>query len=82
MSKPNFKQNSIGGHALAGLGYNDDYEIDGVKGAFLICNSWGTDWGADMHGKRGFCWMPYSYFTDPKLSTQVGHYINMKFTVS
>jgi cathepsin L len=37
-----------GGHAVLLVGWDDD------KGAWLMKNSWGTDWGED-----GYCWIAY-----------------------
>lgn len=57
---------TLGGHCMTIVGYNDDIWIDvnengkvdpGEKGAFLIANSWGTDWGND-----GFVWISYDAF--------------------
>jgi C1A family cysteine protease len=52
-----------GGHAVAAVGYNDEFEIrntnpGGIQttGAFLIRNSWGTEWG-----EEGYGWLPYEY---------------------
>ena len=52
-----------GGHAIVVAGYDDNMKIKnaivgGVEttGAFLIRNSWGTDWGQDGYG-----WLPYEY---------------------
>jgi C1A family cysteine protease len=50
------------GHAVAAIGYDDDFEItntaDGrtTKGALLIRNSWGPAWG-----QQGYGWMSYEY---------------------
>jgi C1A family cysteine protease len=44
-----------GGHAIAIIGYDEKKDNEG--GAFLIKNSWGTDWG-----ERGYGWLPMRYF--------------------
>jgi C1A family cysteine protease len=50
------------GHAVMAVGYDDDRKIsnlkckDETKGALLIRNSWGRNWGDDGYG-----WLPYSY---------------------
>ncbi|HNW58209.1 MAG TPA: C1 family peptidase [bacterium] len=53
----------LGGHAIMTVGYDDKLEIantnpDGpkCKGAFLIRNSWGSEWG-----EKGYGWLPYDY---------------------
>ena len=61
----------LGGHAVAVIGYDDNrtftkYGSTAVSsGAFLVINSWGTDWGIDpstagIH-TAGFIWMSYDY---------------------
>lgn len=47
----------LGGHALLAVGYDDS------RGAFIVRNSWGAEWG-----DRGHCYLPYEYLTDPSLS--------------
>ena len=42
-----------GGHAMCLIGYDDNKG----DGAFLIMNSWGSDWGQD-----GFFWIRYKDF--------------------
>jgi C1A family cysteine protease len=53
----------VGGHAVLAVGYNDGLKIknsnqgtDETKGALLIRNSWGTEWG-----NSGYGWLPYDY---------------------
>lgn len=55
-----------GGHAVVAIGFDDNIKIKGIssdaketKGAFLIRNSWGTDWG-----DNGYGWLPYDYVLD------------------
>jgi len=53
------------GHAMTVVGYNDTLWVDingngvvdtGERGAFLIANSWGTNW---KDGNNGFIWLAY-----------------------
>ncbi len=60
---PNAETDKVaGGHAVVAVGYDDKKEIKHEKskqkstGAFLIRNSWGTNWGEDGYG-----WLPYDY---------------------
>jgi len=55
-----------GGHNISIVGYDDNIWIDingngqvdsGERGAFLMCNSWGTSWG-----NKGFVWVSYDAF--------------------
>jgi C1A family cysteine protease len=46
----------LGGHAVVVVGYDDAKKIGKVKGALLIRNSWGTEWG-----DHGYGWLPYAY---------------------
>jgi C1A family cysteine protease len=45
-----------GGHAVVAIGYDDARKIGKSKGALLIRNSWGTEWG-----EAGYGWLPYDY---------------------
>jgi len=52
-----------GGHAVTTVGYDDTVKIQNTNpggtqttGAFIIRNSWGTEWGAEGYG-----WLPYEY---------------------
>lgn len=55
----------LGGHAIMAVGYDDAVKIKNddckteTKGALLIRNSWGTDWG-----DKGYGWLPYEYVTN------------------
>jgi C1A family cysteine protease len=53
----------VGGHAVVAVGYDDNMRIKhagrrapSYKGAILIRNSWGADWG-----DGGYGWLPYEY---------------------
>lgn len=46
----------LGGHAVMLCGFDDGRSIGHSKGAFLMRNSWGTEWGGDGYG-----WLPYDY---------------------
>ncbi|MEB3197680.1 MAG: C1 family peptidase [Candidatus Sericytochromatia bacterium] len=59
MPMPARNEEIQGGHAVVAVGYDD------AKQAFLIRNSWGTDWGV-----KGHFWMPYKFF----VSNYVGSY--------
>jgi len=47
------KERFLGGHAVTAIGYDDGRQ------AFLIKNSWGTDWKDNGH-----FWMPYAFITN------------------
>ncbi len=48
-------QDSMSGHAMVIVGYDDNYHIDeSEEGSFLIQNSWSTWWGKD-----GYIWIGY-----------------------
>jgi len=60
---PTAGEKIVGGHAIVAVGYNDTLKIKNANpgatettGAFLIRNSWGTEWGA-----AGYGWLPYEY---------------------
>jgi C1A family cysteine protease len=59
---PGPKDVSLGGHALVAVGYDDAKTVPrvgkraGTKGALLVQNSWGRQWG-----EKGFGWLPYEY---------------------
>lgn len=59
---PLAKEKIEGGHAVMAAGYDNKKKITNTygrietKGALLIRNSWGGDWGEDGYG-----WLPYEY---------------------
>lgn len=54
---PSLGEQSVGGHAICAVGYDDDKQV------FWCRNSWGPDWGV-----RGYFTLPYAYVTDSSLS--------------
>lgn len=46
----------VGGHAYTAIGYNDKKITPVGRGALLIQNSWGREWGL-----TGKFWLPYGY---------------------
>jgi C1A family cysteine protease len=54
---------SLGGHAMAIVGYEDDPAVPG-GGFFLVRNSWGTDWAGQSAVGAGYCRLPYQYISD------------------
>jgi C1A family cysteine protease len=59
---PSKGERILGGHAIAAVGYDDKLEVKNpsggakTKGALLIRNSWGREWG-----DKGYGWLPYEY---------------------
>lgn len=60
---PGLKEKINGGHAVMAVGYDDNITIENplspkikTKGAILIRNSWGKNWG-----DKGYGWLPYEF---------------------
>lgn len=56
---PHKKDRVVGGHALVAVGYSDYKKVEPKsesRGAILVRNSWGTQWG-----QQGYGWLPYEY---------------------
>lgn len=55
-------EDALWGHAVMAVGYDDDRKISNLKcktetkGALMIRNSWGKNWG-----DNGYGWLPYDY---------------------
>lgn len=65
---PSNTDREVGGHAVLAVGYDDSIQCPNApqKGALLIRNSWGTEWGGDPDQgvPGGYGWLPYSYVTE------------------
>lgn len=75
MEWPSEGAESIGGHAVCAIGYDDTFICKGEEhaGALLVTNSWGEKWG-----QNGHFWMPYRVATSARCSdfwtiSQVGY---------
>jgi len=72
---PTAGERVLGGHAIVAVGYDDAKKIRNsnpgggeTNGAFLIRNSWGTDWASQAISSQGepmpgYGWFPYEYVT-------------------
>lgn len=54
----------IGGHAVVIVGFYNDFQTPYGSGVFFVRNSWGTNWGIQLGGSRGYFCIPYQYFTN------------------
>ena len=57
---PTPTEQSVGGHAVLAVGYDDATQ------RFKVRNSWGIDWA-----QNGFFTIPYDYLTNNELSSDV-----------
>ena len=58
MPMPAPNEPNLGGHAVMGVGYDDDTQC------VIVRNSWGTQWGDE-----GYFHMPYAYISNPSLAS-------------
>lgn len=56
VGQPN--DDTVGGHAMEIVGYDDTLDCGKSTGAFLVKNSWGAAYGC-----KGYIWLPYTHFT-------------------
>lgn len=59
---PLANEQSIGGHAMAIVGYQDDPAVPG-GGFFMIRNSWGEIWAKDSSLGAGYARLPYDFIS-------------------
>ena len=57
---PTGNDQSIGGHAILAVGYDDSKQV------FTVLNSWGPNWG-----DHGYCYFPYEYLTNSYLCSDL-----------
>ena len=50
-----------GGHDVTLRAYVPDMVIGNSKGAYVIDNSWGLDWGGTWNGRRGHAFLPKDF---------------------
>ncbi len=62
MKMPRLFERSLGGHAVCAVGYDDDFVFpDKRKGAMIIRNSWGEEFG-----DKGHFYMPYDFISNSR----------------
>jgi len=72
-------ERAIWGHAIVAVGYDDNKKIKNTKcnketkGALLIRNSWGIQWGDEGYG-----WLPYDYVLN-KLAVDFWSLLSMEW---
>lgn len=66
LSVPRATEGYQGGHAVCLVGYDDNAGPfpDGLRGGFLVRNSWGPSWGLS-----GYFWMSYAYVQSTRLAS-------------
>jgi len=64
---PKKAEKLLGGHALMVVGYDDSKEW------FIVRNSWSESWG-----DKGYCYIPYKYLINAKLSSDFWTLRNVK----
>ena len=77
LPRPGPNEQVRGGHAIDLCGYNDNMQMpDGSKGAFLVRNSWGKNWG-----QAGYFWMAYNYVGDNRFCNDFGFVQSAPFLI-
>ena len=62
---PTARDSILGGQSAIAVGYDTNRRIRSHKGAFLIRNSWGQEWG-----DAGYGWLPF-VFVEERLATDL-----------
>ncbi len=55
---PKKRDSVVGGQAVVAVGYHDHVHLGSDRGALLVRNSWGHEWG-----DGGYGWLSYAYVT-------------------
>lgn len=58
MPMPEENEKILGGHAVVGVGFDDDKQV------FIVRNSWGSSWG-----DKGYFYMPYNFIVNEKYAS-------------
>lgn len=69
---PLANEQSIGGHAMTMVGYEDDASVPG-GGYFMIRNSWGEVWASDSALGAGYARLPYEFISKLGRSAYSAH---------
>jgi hypothetical protein len=64
--------NFVGGHGTLKMGYDDNFKTNDGPGAFLVPNSWGSDWGLpSLYHPKGFFMVSYKFIENTKIESDI-----------